>query len=566
MQTQELDELSLNTPPAKPKRNFWGQYKAYIEGLRDKGKIGREALLELASLVLAFLFARTTIVFGAMPLGIALLCAKKKRIVATGVGVALGMATLGMTGWVYGFVGLFAITLRLALSFPGKNRKILPDCERFFGELPELRIATAAVCGLVAGGYQLLAGGVSTASLLFLLSMALLCPIACGAFLATFEYAPTPEALLGKEDLPKMKKRHEVLWRLGMMVLAAATCFSLKGIDLFGISLSLCLAMATGLLFSKRIDALHGMLAGGICGAVVLPLYAPAFALPGLICGVLWPVGGFFALGLGIASGAVWSAFVGELSGFLSVFPELCVTATLMWPLLQRIGKETTLPATSQSPGLSSDAIRQASESHIDQSDMHMLKLSGALASLSKVYEAYVESVETSKEELCLSACMEACEKRCTSCEHHATCWQGEMPVGEHFVAQVADSLCVGEDIDHTAMPPKMKMCCPLPEALMEDMKQAVGQVFRDAHEKERAYPALEYDIAAAMLKDVVKRERSRKKEDSRLSLEAKKILRGFGIHAKQVLVLGQKEKRVLVKGMNKTPHEGLLPKIKREL
>ena len=60
------------------------------------------------------------------------------------------------------------------------------------------------------------------------------------------------------------------------------------------------------------IDALHGMLAGGICGAVVLPLYAPAFALPGLICGVLWPVGGFFALGLGIASGAVWSAFVGE--------------------------------------------------------------------------------------------------------------------------------------------------------------------------------------------------------------------------------------------------------------
>jgi glycerol-3-phosphate acyltransferase PlsY len=70
-------------------------------------------------------------------------------------------------------------------------------------------------------------------------------------------------------------------------------------------------------------------------------IYAPTFALLGLASGLLFELGTFYALALGVAAGSVWGSYVGGLAGFLTVTPEMLIVSLLLWPLLVRLGSSS---------------------------------------------------------------------------------------------------------------------------------------------------------------------------------------------------------------------------------
>lgn len=546
----------------KPKEK--NLFALYIEKRREKGNPALEATLCFLFLAMGFFFAKTAVVFGAIPLGVGLLCARRDRLPEIGLGMVLGLFSLGAAGLVYGAGMILVLLGRLAMSKPRPESRFWPASAAYFSEAPELRFALATVVGMLLGVYQLLVGGVSTQTLLFGLAMVTLCPVAAVAFYFAFEKAPSVEALIGKTKMPDMERRDSLLWKIGGLATLCALVFCLVGVELFGISLSLALAGALTFFLGKRFGGLSAMVAGLCLGAVTLPIYAPAFALAGLVSGVLWPLGGFFALGLGVAGGTVWSAFIGGLGGFLTVFPELSMVAVLLLPLLKQVKRdpeaEGVAVATADRP-LPVCFVENATEEKVTEEKM--LKLSSTLSSLSKLYQNFRSDLAAPKMEASVTSALALCTKRCQGCAHHGGCWGeeegAESPIAK-YLTQAVDRLYHGRSVEDLPLPQAIRQSCAIPDAILEDARTTVGGLVKsETEQKKQAYPTLEYDIAGAMMRDVVKSERAAKWEDPKRTKDAKALLDRVGIRAEAVGLLGQKYKTFFATGISRKPTPALL-------
>ena len=565
MDVREFD-TGVGAPPAKEKKErFFGRWLA---GLRASGAVAQTVAAELLAVLFGFLLARTQILWGAIPLGVGLLCARRQRLPATGVGILAGVLTLGSAGWVYASVCLFAVVLRLLFSLPGKDRKWLPDCPAFFSERIELRVASACLAGLAAGGYQLLVGGVSDASLLFGGAMIMLCPLSCFLFAEGFDRMPAFEALIGRAPLTYDTRSGKWLFWLGGCGLCTAICFSLGSVQLFGVSLGLCLAGAVALYAARRFGPLHGLVAGLACAAAISPIYAPAYALLGLISGVLWPVGAFFALGLAAGAGAVWASFIGGLTGFLTAFPEIAVATLLSWPFLLRMGK--TAEQTGERGGrrkLSGDLLSEMKAAGCEAADTRMMRLSGAFSSLSKVFGTYRTEATRPGATACGEVCSSACGKFCTGCDGYAACWEGGDAPAAAMVAAVTDRMTAGEPLGDDLLTDGFRHACKRADEVFSAVRESAGECLRTSTEAAEAEDAsLEYEMVAGMLRDAVRADRVSHKEDPRLAGEVRKILRANGCRAEALSVVGTKHKTLLAAGLSPVPSEAALPKIQKEL
>jgi len=545
-----------------PKKAERGQnfFLRYIEKRKAEGNAAVTAVLCFGFLLLGFLFAKTTVLFGAIPLGVGLLCAKKEKLPEVTLGVALGLLSLGMAGLVYGAVGAVALLIRFGVSVPGEGRRFLPDCKAHFHEAPELRVATATLSGVLIGGYQLLAGGITTPSLLFGLGMVLLTPLSAVAFMLAFEDAPALENVVGLAPMPQQSRKEKLLWQAGSLLLLMAVTFALRGVELFGISLALTFAAAVTFFAGKRFGGIHGMVTGLATGVAVLPLYAPAFGLAGLLSGVLWSLGGFFALGLGVAAGAVWSSFIGGLTGFLTVFPEISLAAVALLPALKKVKKDDISEEEQDfSPAAMANAVcfvENATEEETDTEEK-MLKLSSALASLTKLYQNFRQALTAPKLEASLSTAHQLCTKRCEGCAHHAGCWgdenKGEEGVIQGYIATAVDKLYRGEPLEGLELPAEIKNACAVPDAILEDARTAVGEWMQSEDRREDGmHPTLAYEAAASMLRDIVRAERGRKHENPKQEEQLKTALRRLGVSCKWVSVRGQKQKTVQIGGVRR--------------
>lgn len=568
---QEMDatrddvERDAPLPRAKEKerRKRKNPLLDYIEKRKAKGNVTVEALLSIGFLALGFLFSKTVVLFGAIPLGIGLISARRQRLPEMGLGMALGLFSMGSVGLVYGLATLFALGLRLVFSYPKRESRFLPQSPGYFSEAPELRVTAALVTGVLLFGYQVLAGGFSVAALQFGIATVVLTPLSTLAFYLAFENAPAPEAVLGLAPMPDQTPKEAMLWKVGMLATLGALVFSLAGVELFGISLSLALVSALAFFAGKRFGGLWGMVTGLALGVVVLPLYAPAFGLAGLVSGVLWPLGGFFALGLGVAGGTVWSAFVGELSGFLTVFPELSMVAVLLLPLLKKVkreGAEDTLDTTAQDTAEAICFVENASET---KGGEEMLSLSSTLGSLAKLYRHFVSDLSAPQIESSVASAIALCTKRCQGCAHQSDCWgkaEGKQAPLEQYITALVDRLYRKTGLEGLTLPEVTKNACAVPDAILEDARTAVGEaVLLGKGVKEDPYPTLEYEVASAMMRDIVRQKQAKEKDNPKAKEGVMALLKEQKISHGKVSVKGQKSKTVLIFGLYRKPSEETL-------
>lgn len=534
----------------------------YIEKRKAKGNVTVEALLSIGFLALGFLFSKTVVLFGAIPLGIGLISARRQRLPEMGLGMALGLFSMGSVGLVYGLATLFALGLRLMFSYPKKESRFLPQSPGYFSEAPELRVTAALVTGVLLFGYQVLAGGFSVAALQFGIATVVLTPLSTLAFYLAFENAPAPEAVLGIAPIPDQTPKEAMLWKVGMLLTLGALVFSLAGVELFGISLSLALVSALAFFAGKRFGGLWGMVTGLALGGVVLPLYAPAFGLAGLVSGVLWPLGGFFALGLGVAGGTVWSAFVGELTGFLTVFPELSMVAVLLLPLLKKVKREGAEPGLATA-GQAAEAICFVETPSHTKGEEDMLSLSSTLGGLAKLYRHFVSDLSAPQIENSVASAIALCAKRCQGCAHQSGCWgkaEGENAPLEQYITALVDRLYRKTGLEGLTLPEVTKNACAVPDAILEDARTAVGEaVLLGKGAKEDPYPTLEYEVASAMMRDIVRQKQAKEKDNPKAKEGVMALLKEQKISYGQVSVKGQKSKAVLVSGLYRKPSEETL-------
>ncbi|MBQ5633263.1 MAG: hypothetical protein IIV11_00090, partial [Clostridia bacterium] len=263
MQTRknkEFSDVSILSGE-KPFSLFLSQLFSELE---NEEKRAREILIDLALFAISAIFCTTHVVFGAFPLGIALLCAVRKRLSPCILGLLLGCVFLSDVGAVYAVVYFLVFFVRIFLSAPLDKRRVFPICEHYFEEAVSLRIAISVLVPFFLSLYQIFVGGVDRVSFLFVAATLLLTPLFCLLFLGM------TESNLGAEELFGFGKRKKNIWgrvsplyaQLSLLSYITALVYSLDKISLFGVSFGLAFLTASTFFVSKRFGALRGCFTG----------------------------------------------------------------------------------------------------------------------------------------------------------------------------------------------------------------------------------------------------------------------------------------------------------------
>ncbi len=505
---------------------------------------------DVAAAAAVFLLARTHLLFGTYPLGIACLAALRGWSALAGLlGGLLAALGMGSIGYIYGALLIAVVVMRFIVSLPGEGRRVLPDSEGVFKELPQLRAAVACIVGFSAALYQLLVAGPTTATLLFAVAMLIAPTIGTLLFSGLFDASLTVEELLGRAQDGAV-----IAWRdrgdslrlsVGALSLGFFLVVSLGGISVFGMSVAYLFAAAATLCVSKRCGALRASAFGLLITLGASPLYAPSFALLGLLSGALWELGAFYSLSLGVAAGAVWSSYVGQLSGFLSIAPELALVALVIWPLLSRFGTPAELDREESRSARGRLAVRRFMEEREGESGRCVAALKSSLSALSETLRGLAGSISELDASEYLHAVEGACEKHCSVCPRRLAC-TGRGAATQAIAARIA----AGETVDTSCLEETFVRDCGSIGVILADSRAAAAAL-RSSASGERSVSAvsLDYELVSRLLADAADRDFAERHENTALGLELRRALAERGVEAGAVAVYGDRQKKLMIGG-----------------
>lgn len=307
----------------------------------------------VGTVAVGFLLGGCHVLLGAYPLGLALVCALRGGVWLALLGVVLGSLTLGKSGIIYGMIAVLAVFLRVVIS-GNDNKKGGERAEKggLFQESVLLRTCSAIICGFVAAVYELLLTGLTLDGILFAVAMLLLPPLATFVISGVYlEKTDVAQLILGKSTLFSERaknKTRRILFCASVLSIIVLLSLALSRYRLFGIDTSYIFASVITLFAAKRFGSLYGTVVGFCASFAVSGLVSPAFALLGAVAGAIFRFGSLYALLAGGAVVVVWGAYVGGVSGFLTIFPEYLISASLMLPAVRYLSREGT-PAAEES-------------------------------------------------------------------------------------------------------------------------------------------------------------------------------------------------------------------------
>ncbi len=507
-------------------------------------RAGSGLLPALALIATGFLFARTPLAFGAYPLGLALLCSNRKQTLPCFFGVALGAATLGLRGVVWGVLYMAALLIRVLVSLPQTKVKVLPQSKEVFGELPQLQAVTALVVALAAAVYELMVSGPDRGSILFAVVMVASAPALAVLFSGFFSWGITTEDLIGRRRmLPRAHTRAEKLWmEAAVVTLLFFGVWGMKTISVFGLNLGYVLSALSALYIARRFGALRGCVAGMITAVGVDYVFAPAFGLLGLSTGALWQLGAVYAMGIGAAAGTIWSSYVGGLTGFLGTAPELWVSALVCLPLLPRLSSDAIAEEVQKERAAAEEAVRAITET--EDADNRFSRLSEAFDALAHSFSSRPKTLDV---ETCRSVCDEICTGYCGACPNRVGCWDSEERPAAQALDMVAFRVAEGKPIVTGEMPTRLITDCACLEGILTDLRLAGARLWCRASGAAAEYPAPDYALTAALLRDASSNATEDKQSDPAAARAIRRCLSEKGIRPSVVSVRGKRMKHVVI-------------------
>ena len=505
----------------------------------------REAIfLDVALGILAFLFARTPVLFGVRPLGIALLAAVSGRAAVVLPALALGCLTEGAAGGVYLLLYALVFAARFLLSVP-MRRKHLPPCDEVFSELVQIRVAVSVAAGFLLGVYEIIVGGVATHTALFALGAILMPPIFTLLFCGVFSDGFSFHDFFLSEGVERVRGTAEAMrGQAGCLALLFCATLSLAPLEWLGISLGGLFATAAALLAARRFGAAPAAAAGFVAALPLGATLAPAWGFAAFFAGLFRKKGLFLPMAAAVASGSAWCAFVAGLSGFLGSMPEIAVTALLLWPLAGRIpvqghgtaasgahGAPTAVCETLVLPPAASERLAEA-----------LRELSGIL-----YRDAKREKGRETAQVAALAG--KVLGQVCEECPQRGRCEGASGALPKPLLGAVA-TLCRTGEVTAESLSELGKACALAPQ--MEERLHILEWSLADRRRQrgQREVSAGNFDAVARLLGESAAKVHAEWREDLALEGALKDALREIGVAVGRVTVRGDRVRRIDAGGL----------------
>ncbi len=506
-----------------------------------------QVIFSLVTFLGAALFAAAEGAFGACPFALALLSAVHNRTVLVFLGSAVGIAIAG-GGTAPVYIGLFALLFlfRFLLSSSRQGNRILPAVPAPFFEPPALRVAAGSAVACLAGVYQVAVGGTDAQSLLYALSMVLSVPVLTFLFYPVFSCNLTMAEILGRhkvnveERLPAFGKYRELVLLLSLASLGAVFVYSLSGFSLFGFSFAYMAAAFFTLTAAARRGAGTGALVGILLVLPTSVLHAPAFLVLGLVSGLLFRFGSMYALFFGTAAEGILLGVLSGLNGFLSVFPESMIAATVTWPVLHTLMKKRT--ATAQP-----ETVVCYNKNH----DLrHVRRLSLAFLELSSTFGKMAACMRRPNPAEVNAIAQSAVLSRCSLCEKRDACSHAGSPTLSAAVKELSSRIARGERDLSGVFPDTLSADCGYLDTLTHDILSESAERLRERQENGASdLLSADYAMLASILSATADHDERERAEDRRLSQELLSALEEHGGFRGSVTVFGDRQKEILVSG-----------------
>ncbi len=539
MNREDQRTMALSTEVRGVRKKEGPITTAFKEGCRRRAEKNGEVVFDLVFGAFACFFAMTHAAFGVYPFSLALLFAAGSRMIPILIGGAVGCTFLGDAGVLYLILHILAFLYRLAVSYP-RARKHLPESYALFAEAPSLRAVGAALLGLLMALYELILFGVESYTLLFAAGACLLLPLSSILFSFVTAQGWSVRTFLGKVAPPTpiyFGKHAPFLLSLGGVFLFFVCALSLLPYSFFGISLGKCAIVAFTLLISRRYGAARGCAAGLLIGLAGETVYLPAFGILGLLSGLYGGIGMPLSLAGAVLAASGYAAYVGGLSGFLAVIPEMAVVSLVLWVPLRYLSpdSEKYFKLSFSSP-MPAPPEKKAEERSI-------ASLSGALSKVSEhLKEAAEQEMSPSPEEF-EALCASVRERICRRCPADGSCKENEA-VKESLRATVI-RLSIGEGVVSAGASP-----CEGHGKMIEEIRREAARL-RQRKRMGGAKGALSADYAlfSEMLTEIgsAEEEGVRDRESEAALTEA---LASYDILADEVAVYGKRKKRLILRAL----------------
>ncbi len=545
-----MDNINKKTKKQKKKSRL--QIGTLFSAAVEKRRADpRSIIYDAAVFIIALVFARRHLVFGAHPLAIALLGVLPTHVWTALGGAVVGSLSLGGAGFVYAIISVIVVFLRIVTS--GTEGK---EGDALFSESLILRMAASLIGGFTASIYELLLSGLSWTTLLFGLAMTLVPPIMVFAASGLFYEKLTPRVLLfDKRNIFDLSKRDEkerynvIFFQCAAALAAFFVGYALEPYSLFGISATYVYAGFITLVVSRRFGALRAAAVGFFSVLGVSAMNSVAFAIAGLSSGILFSVGIPYALVGGGISVAAWSIYSGGYRALLATFPEYVLAAVIGAAVLKKINAEKSVKEEEVTERCAKDMVGTMALSYRSSYGGSLPLLEESFAGLSGAVRRFSEEGAKLTLEDYRTVVSDAVLSYCKTCPGYRSCRTSCTAPYEELTEKIAAKLLAKEPVNAREFD-TVPRYCHMSNRIFEVINE---QAARAEAERFKAYgtstTAGDLEMMAKMIRDSLTRDERERGMNIALTERLEPIARDFGPEESVIRVYGERKYHIIAAG-----------------
>lgn len=514
------------------------------EGIERRRQDPSAVLFDGMILLVAFLFSRCHIVFGAYPLGIATVAFLPRGVWVALIGAVVGSLSLGGTGVIHAIIAVIVVFLRTVISGGEKGKG------GAFSEPLVLKVSAAAIGAFVSAVYQALLEDFSVASLLYggfsVLLAAGFTFVFSGICDAGISFS---EVVFGKRNLfsgvrGEKERVSLYIFQATFLLFIFLISISLKGYNVLGISPAYIFSSAITLIISRRFGTVRAMTVGFVSSLGISSVYSVAFALVGLGSGLLFSAGMTYAL---IGAGAllsVWSVYTGGSLGFLSTFPEYVTATLLVAPLIKKMhaekeNKESGIEERQDAR----DMVNSAALAYKNSSESLSAGLAEALGQLSVSLKSLSEGDEVISVGDYREITIDCVRAFCRDCLYYSSCiCENPAPCVEN-IEEIATKLARKERLfaDDTSLVPKY---CHNADRLFDEITRSAAELEAERYKSRKVEAIADgCELFARLISEAQAYDERERRQNTALSEKLSEVFENNGLSGGSVKVFGERKK-----------------------
>lgn len=506
--------------------------------------------------VLNFVLSRFHLMFGAYPMSLSFIAASPTRVWVSLLGNLVGAISRGKDGIIHGALALIVVFLRIIIS-GGETKN--GSGRALFSEALVFRVSSSVIGAFVGSVYELLLGGLSSASILYSLTACGFGAIFTIIFYGLFQAGIGFDDVIFSKDAVFEKKRsgremyNWIFFQISFLILLFFISLSIKEFTVLGIDLAYVFSAFLALFVAKRFGAVRAMAIGFVSSFGVSSTLSVAFALAGLGAGALFPIAPVYAF---FASGAllsVWSSYTGGMVGFLSVFPEFATAAALLFPFLKSLEGEKREQIREDIKKNASDMIASVALSHRNERGGCVDKLTSSVSSVAGAIRRFGKNESSISREEIRDSLVDAARESCPICRYYGIC----KSLNPAPCAEIIDELSINiykngkiskQDIG------VLPEYCKNEEYIMERFSDAFGNLSSTKYKGHRLTELSdEYELISKMINEARRFEERSWQLDKALSEKLDSALCEVGLPHSLAKAFGERKKRIVAAGEDKT-------------